>query len=104
MGIITWGFDIIPNFPNFLRKSFVRSLDRSAFREGTCIYHVYYNNQASFHLWWKEKLVKPQKFSKYYDHSCRFATKSSIIDVWQCPRRNFFKKKLDKVVVKVDVK
>ena len=26
------------------------------------------NNHASFHLWWKENLVKYQKFSKYYDH------------------------------------
>ena len=25
---------------------------------------------ASFHLWWKEHLVKYQKVSKYYDHSC----------------------------------
>ena len=28
------------------------------------------NNQASFHLWWKENLVKQQKLSKYYVHGC----------------------------------
>ena len=26
------------------------------------------NNQASFHLWWKEKLVKHQNVSKYYEN------------------------------------
>ena len=25
------------------------------------------NNRASFHLWWKENLVKHQKVSKYYE-------------------------------------
>ena len=25
------------------------------------------NNRDSFHLWWKENLVKHQKVSKYYD-------------------------------------
>ena len=29
------------------------------------------NNHASFHLWWKENLVKYQKVSKYYVHHCR---------------------------------
>ena len=28
------------------------------------------NNHASFHLWWKESLVKHLKVSKYYDHDC----------------------------------
>ena len=28
------------------------------------------NNQVSFHLLGKEKLVKHQEFSKYYDHGC----------------------------------
>ena len=28
------------------------------------------NNHASFHLWWKENLVKHQKVSKYCDHDC----------------------------------
>ena len=28
------------------------------------------NNHTSFHLWWKEKLAKYQKFSKYYVHRC----------------------------------
>ena len=29
------------------------------------------NNHGSFHLWWKENLVKYQKVSKYYVHDCR---------------------------------
>ena len=28
------------------------------------------NNRASFHLWWKENLLKHQKVSKYYESSC----------------------------------
>ena len=28
------------------------------------------NNHTSFHLWWKENLVRHQKVSKYYDHDC----------------------------------
>ena len=30
------------------------------------------NNRASFHLRWKETLVKHQKVSKYYENDCRF--------------------------------
>ena len=29
------------------------------------------NNRVSFHLWWKESLVKHQKVSKYYAIHCR---------------------------------
>ena len=29
------------------------------------------NNRSSFHLWWKEILVKCQKVSKCYEHDCR---------------------------------
>ena len=29
------------------------------------------NNRPSFHLWWKENLVKHQKVSKYYETDCR---------------------------------
>ena len=28
------------------------------------------NNRPSFHLWWKENLVKHQKVSKYYETDC----------------------------------
>ena len=28
------------------------------------------NNLTSFHLWWKENLVKYQKVSKYYENDC----------------------------------
>ena len=31
------------------------------------------NNQASFHLWWKENLVNHQQVSKYYKHDCSLA-------------------------------
>ena len=31
------------------------------------------NNHATFHLWWKENLVKYWKVSKYYVHDCRWA-------------------------------
>ena len=40
-------------------------LSRSATREATRMYHVLSNNHDSFHLWWKENLVKQQKISKY---------------------------------------
>ena len=29
------------------------------------------DNRKSFHLWWKENLVKHQKVSKYYKNDCR---------------------------------
>ena len=35
-------------------------LTRSATRDATRIYQFVTNNQASFHLWYKEKLVKHQ--------------------------------------------
>ena len=30
------------------------------------------NNGPSFHFWWKEKLVKHQKASEYYETDCRY--------------------------------
>ena len=30
------------------------------------------HNRASFHLWWKENLLKHQKVLKYYENDCRF--------------------------------
>ena len=47
-------------------------LSPSATREATCIYLFNTNNQALLHLWWKENLVKHQKFSKYYDLGWNF--------------------------------
>ena len=29
------------------------------------------NNRVSFHLWWKENLVRHQKVSKHYENDCR---------------------------------
>ena len=28
------------------------------------------NSRASFHLWWKENLVKHQRVSRYYHYDC----------------------------------
>ena len=35
-----------------------------------CLLRLRSNNYASFHLRWKENLVKYQKASKYYDYDC----------------------------------
>ena len=43
------------------------------------------NNRTSFHLWWKENLVKYQKVSKYYENDCRSETweeKLWILNDW----------------------
>ena len=37
---------------------------------------VYSINDASFHLWWKENLVKHYKVSKKYDNDCSKLQKS----------------------------
>ena len=37
------------------------------------------NNHASFHLWWKENLVKYQEVSKYFDHDCWFVLRSFFL-------------------------
>ena len=35
------------------------------------VYNMFVSsNRASFHLWWKENLVKHQKVSKYYKNDC----------------------------------
>ena len=58
------------NSTNFWHNSEV--LSRSATRSPTRIHQFITNNQASFHLWWNENLVKHQKFSKYYDDGCSY--------------------------------
>ena len=63
--IAVWGFEVFLIFPNFPRSSL---LGRSA----TGIYQFITNNDASFHLWWKENLLNYQKVSKYYEYTCRF--------------------------------
>ena len=60
-----WSFEVFLIFPNFPRSSL---LGRSA----TGIYQFITNNDASFHLWWKENLLNYQKVSKYYEYTCRF--------------------------------
>ena len=50
----------------FLISSVVRELVRQL------VYTMFIgNNRASFHLWWKENLVKHQKVLKYYENDCR---------------------------------
>ena len=58
-----WNFSVI----SYLPKSFVvRQLVRQL------VYTIFVtNNQALFHFWWKENLLKHQKVSKYYEHGCR---------------------------------
>ena len=46
------------------------------------------NNCASFHLWWKENLVKHQKVSKYYENDCRLFQICRI--QWWCSVLPFF--------------
>ena len=36
------------------------------------------NNRATFHLWWKKKLVKHKKVSKYYKNDCKSIYASSM--------------------------
>ena len=40
--------------------------------------------RTSFHLWWKEKLVKHRKVSKYYETVCRVANFADIIKFQPC--------------------
>ena len=54
--INSWNFNIILNFPNFLRSYVLRS-----YVSATRIYQFINNNQVSFHLWWKKNLVKTLK-------------------------------------------
>ena len=37
------------------------------------------NNRTSFHLWWKENLVKHGKVSKYYQTDCRSCSRNALI-------------------------
>ena len=52
------------NFPRF------QVLGRLATREATRICKIITNNNASFHLCWKENLLKHQKVSSHYEHDC----------------------------------
>ena len=45
------------------------------------IYTMFINNNlASFHLWWKENLVKHQRVSKYYENDCR--SHKQYLTIW----------------------
>ena len=71
--IILWGLDTFVRFPNFLKSWVVRQLVRQL------VYTVFIsNNRASFHLWWKQNLVKHQKVSKYYENDFCFLIFLSI--------------------------
>ena len=36
------------------------------------------SNRALFHFWWKEDLVKHQRFPKYYENDCSLAHEGNI--------------------------
>ena len=51
------------------------------------------NNHPSFHLWWKENLVKHQKLSKYYETDCRTGLFTYICifsakEIWNRKKKN----------------
>ena len=60
---IIWGSFFL--WGNFLKSYVLRCLGT---RDATSIYQFIANNQASFHLWWKENLLNNQKVSEYYEH------------------------------------
>ena len=65
-------FFYISYFPTILNvKSFDNSWDNLYILCLLLIMMFINKNHASFHLWWKEDLVKHQKVSKYYDHHCQ---------------------------------
>ena len=75
--IILWNLDTFLIFPNFLRYFFscvgnegrlaANMVVRQLLRQLVYTMSVS-NNHPSFHLWWKENLVKHQKVSKYYEN------------------------------------
>ena len=62
LAIILWSFEIFLIVLNFLTS---QVLSRSVTRETIRIYQFFTNNQAPFHLWWKENLLNHQKVSKF---------------------------------------
>ena len=48
---------------------------RQLVRQLVCIMFT----DALFYLWWKEKLVKNQKVSKYYDQDCSYKIRKNIL-------------------------
>ena len=40
------------------------------------------HNRASFHLWWKENLLKHQKVSKYYESGCNNLLKENVVSLY----------------------
>ena len=63
--IMLWILEIFMIFANFLRSSVAQQLVNQL------LYTMFItNNYDSFHLCWKQSLVKYQKFSKYYVHDC----------------------------------
>ena len=47
-------------------------LKKSVGYKETRVYQFITSNHASFHLWWKEKLLNHQKISKYYEADCGY--------------------------------
>ena len=56
-------------------NSFSLVLEKFSFWQGDPAlgYHsIKFRHFASFHLWWKENLIKHQKVSRYYENDCSF--------------------------------
>ena len=77
--IILWNLGTFLIFPNFLRfffscvgyegRSAANRVVRQLARQLVYTMSIS-NNHPSFHLWWKENLVKHQKVSKHYENIC----------------------------------
>ena len=63
------------------------------------------NNYASFHLWWKENLLKHQKVSKYYDHVCRYqiSATNNFDNLDQTPQKGYFQSKTNKMNTAIEL-
>ena len=63
------------HFPDIFLSLVVRQLMRPF------LYTMFLsNNRASFHLWWKENLLKHQKVSEYCESGCRL----HVFIFWEC--------------------
>ena len=74
-----WDFLDITYFSNFLNSFVVQQPGRNL------IYTMFFsNNQALFHLWWREIWSKIKKSSKYYDHDSTLFWFLKISKLWNC--------------------
>ena len=83
-------FSVFLMFFNFLRS---QAWSRLTTREAVPIHKFITNNQASFHLWWKENMLNHQRVSKYYELGCRFISLGIFLFcryIFQISRELFF--------------